>query len=146
MSEKSLAVDAWEALFRAQVSVIRQLNSEFPTSELSLNEYDVLFNLSRVPGRQQRIRELNHNLLITQPSVSRLVDRLVTKQLVSKEHDPADGRGTVVRLTDAGFDLFRKVAVVHAASIHRRVGSALTETELKTLTSITDKLRLNSES
>lgn len=143
MSEKALSVDAWEALFRAQVSVLRQLNSEFPTGELSLNEYDVLFNLARVPERQLRIRELNQNLLITQPSVSRLVDRLVSRHFVCKEHDPADGRGTIVRLTDAGFEMFRKIAVVHAASIHCRVGGALTDTELKTLTKITDKLRLN---
>ena len=143
MSEKSLSVDAWEAVFRAQVSVLRQLSSEFPTGELSLNEYDVLFNLARAPERQLRIRELNHNLLITQPSVSRLVDRLASRQLVCKEHDPADGRGTIVRLTDAGFDLFRSVAVVHAASIHRRVGGTLTEAELTTLMTLTDKLRLN---
>lgn len=144
MSDKSLSVDAWEALFRAQVSVLRQLNSEFPTDEVSFNEYDVLFNLARVPGRQLRIRELNQHLLITQPSVSRLIDRLASRQLVCKEHDPADGRGTLVRLTEAGFDLFRRVAVEHAASIHRRVGDALTNAELRTLTTLADKLRHNS--
>ena len=143
MSDKSLSVDAWEALFRAQVSVLRQLNSEFPSGELSLNEYDVLFNLARVPGRQLRIRELNRNLLITQPSVSRLVDRLASRQFVSKEHDSVDGRGTIVRLTESGFEIFRRIAVVHAASIHCRVGGALTDVELKTLTALTDKLRLN---
>lgn len=143
MSNKSLSVDAWEALFRAQVSVLRQLNSEFPTGDLSFNEYDVLFNLARVPDRRLRIRELNHNLLITQPSVSRLVDRLTVRQFVAKEHDPADGRGTIVRLTDAGFEMFRKIAVVHAASIHGRVGGALTDVELKTLMTLTNKLRLN---
>ena len=143
MSDKSVSVDAWEALFRAQVSVLRQLSAEFPSGELSLNEYDVLFNLARVPGQRLRIRDLNRTLLITQPSVSRLVDRLVTHGLVTKEHDPVDGRGMVVLLTDAGFDLFRRVAVVHATSIHSRVGSALSEDELKTITVLTDKLRLN---
>ena len=32
MTDKSLAIDAWESLFRAQVSVLRQLTAEFPTS------------------------------------------------------------------------------------------------------------------
>ena len=144
MSEKSLAVDAWEALFRAQVSVLRQLNIEFPTEELSFNEYDVLFNLSRQPGRKLRLRDLNKHLLLTQPSVSRLVDRLVDRALVIKESDPGDGRGTIVCLTDAGHDLFRRVAVVHAESIRRRVGGALTPAELKKLTELSDKLRLGS--
>ena len=142
MSEKAAAVDAWEALFRAQVSVLRQLNKEFPTGELSFNEYDVLFNLSRQPARQLRIRDLNEHLLLTQPSVSRLVDRLVSKALVRKEPDPGDGRGTIVCLTDAGFALFRRVAVTHAESIQRRM-SSLTTPELETLAALSDKLRLN---
>jgi DNA-binding MarR family transcriptional regulator len=143
VSDKSASVAAWEALFRAQVSVLRQLNAEFPTTELSLTEYDVLFNLTRQPERQLRIRDLNRHLLLTQPSVSRLVDRLVARGLVRKEHDPGDGRGTIVCLTDEGFDLFRRVAVTHAESIHKRVGSALTTDELNELARLTDKLRLN---
>ncbi len=143
MSDKTSSVNAWEALFRAQVSVLRQLNAEFPTGELSFNEYDVLFNLSRQADRQLRIRDLNRHLLLTQPSVSRLVDRLVGRDLVRKEPDPGDGRGTVVCLTDAGYALFRRVAVVHAESIHRRVGGALTTDELRELARLTDKLRLN---
>lgn len=142
MSDKSTAVDAWEALFRAQVTVLRSLHAEFPTGELSLNEYDVLFNLSRQPERQTRIRDLNNHLLLTQPSVSRLVDRLVARGLVVKEQDPGDGRGTIVCLTDAGYDLFRKVAVTHAEHIRTRVGGALTPAELDTLRTLSDKLRL----
>ena len=143
MSDKTASVTAWEALFRAQVSVLRQLNAEFPTGELSFNEYDVLFNLSRQEGRQLRIRDLNRHLLLTQPSVSRLVDRLVSRGFVRKEPDPGDGRGTVVCLTDEGYDLFRRVAVTHAESIHRRVGGALTTEELQELARLSDKLRLN---
>jgi DNA-binding MarR family transcriptional regulator len=142
VSDKTASVTAWEALFRAQVAVLRQLNAEFPTDELSFTEYDVLFNLSRQPGRRLRIRDLNKHLLLSQPSVSRLVDRLAARDLVSKEHDPGDGRGTLVTLTDAGYELFRKLAVLHAESIHRRVGSALSTEELDTLTALSDKLRL----
>ena len=142
MSDKSLAVDAWESLFRAQVSVLRQLNSEFPSGELSFNEYDVLFNLARQPERRLRIRDLNRHLLLTQPSVSRLVDRLVQRELVTKESDPGDGRGTIVQLTDEGFVLFRRVAVVHAESIRNRVGGILDADELRQLTVLTEKLRL----
>ena len=144
MSEKSLAVDAWEALFRAQVSVLRQLNVEFPTEQLSFNEYDVLFNLSRQQGRKLRLRDLNKHLLLTQPSVSRLVDRLVERGFVTKESDPGDGRGTVVCLTGVGNELFRRVAVIHAESIRRRVGGSLSPTELEQLIVLTDKLRLGS--
>src|SRR3954463_1542393 len=113
---RTSAVAAWESLFRAQVAVMRTLAAEFPTRDISFNEYDVLFNLSRQPNRELRLRDLNKHVLLTQPSVSRLVDRLVARQLVVKESDPGDGRGTIVCLTEAGNELFRRVAVVHAES------------------------------
>jgi DNA-binding MarR family transcriptional regulator len=142
VSEKrGAAVEAWEALFRAQVRVVRQLTKEFPETDISFNEYDVLFNLSKQDGRRLRIRDLSQHLLLTQPSVSRMVDRLVAKGLVTKESDPGDGRGTFVCLTGTGYSLFRRVAVVHADSIDRHVGAALSADELRQLTDLTDRLR-----
>jgi len=142
MSDKRVAVAAWESLFRAQVSVMRHLHAEFPTNELSLNEYDVLFNLSQHEGWRLRIRELNKHLLLTQPSVSRLIDRLAARGLVTKSSDPADARGIIVELTQAGFALFRRVAVTHMQSIADHVGKALNDEELGQLSSLTEKLRL----
>jgi len=141
VKETTLALDAWESLFRAQVSVLRRLNAEFPTTEISFNEYDVLFNLSLQPARELRIRELNRHLLLSQPSVSRMVDRLASRGLVSKHTDPADARGTMVVLTEEGFRLFRKVAIVHAKSIRDHVGNAMSADELKQLRVLSDKLR-----
>ncbi len=140
MSDRAASVIAWEALFRAQVTVLRALHTEFPTGEISLNEYDVLFNLSRQPGHHLRLRDLNKHLLLTQPSISRLVDRLTARGLLRKEADASDGRGTVVCLTDAGYSLFRALAVPHSESIVRQMAS-LTPHELATLTTLTDKLR-----
>src|SRR6185312_14410397 len=125
MSERATAVTTWEALFRAQVSVMRQLGAAFPIEGVSLNEYDVLFTLSGQPDRRLRLRELNEYLLLTQPSVSRLIDRLAARDLVAKLHDPDDARGIVVALTDKGFELFRCAAVGHMRSINERVGTAL---------------------
>jgi DNA-binding MarR family transcriptional regulator len=141
VGERASAVAAWESLFRAQVAVMRTLSAEFPTRDVSFNEYDVLFNLSRQPDRQLRLRDLNKHVLLTQPSVSRLIDRLVARGLVAKCPEPGDGRGTVIRMTDAGFDLFRRVAVTHMASINDRVGGPLSTDELKQLAELCDKLR-----
>jgi DNA-binding MarR family transcriptional regulator len=137
----SAAVAAWESLFRAQVAVIRELQREFPAGDVSFNEYDVLFNLSRQEAHQLRIRDLSRHLLLTQPSVSRMVDRLVAKGLVRKDSDPGDGRGTLVCLTDAGYALFRRVAVSHSQSIVRHLGAALSREELDQLRTLTDRLR-----
>jgi DNA-binding MarR family transcriptional regulator len=140
VSDRSDAVDAWEALYRAQVAVLRQLRAEFPDGGTSLTEYDVLFNLSRQQGHALRIRDLNKHLLLTQPSVSRLLDRLVARGFVAKSGDPDDARGTVVTLTEAGLDEFRRVGTRHSHSIARKM-SVLSPDELRQLAALTDKLR-----
>ena len=141
-SEKATAVAAWEALFRAQVTVMRALNAEFPGGEISFNEYDVCFNLSTQPGRRCRMRELTGHLLLTQPSVSRLVERLSARGIVEKQPDPSDARGVIVALTPHGFDVYRSVAVEHARTIADQVGAGLDDAELRTLTELCTKLRL----
>jgi DNA-binding MarR family transcriptional regulator len=140
---RSAAVSAWESLFRAQVAVVRQLGKDFPTGDISFNEYDVLFNLTRQDGRRLRIRDLSRHLLLTQPSVSRMVDRLVTKGLVVKQSDPGDGRGTFVCLTESGYAQYRRIAVQHARSIERHLGTALEADELEALKALTERIRLS---
>ncbi|MHC2185842.1 DNA-binding MarR family transcriptional regulator [Rathayibacter agropyri] len=135
------AVAAWESLFRAQVHVMRALSAEFPSKEISLNEYDVLFNLTRQPERRARLRDLNKHVLLTQPSVSRLIDRLVARGYVEKSEDPSDARGTLIAITDAGYVLFRRVALTHMETISQQVGGALNEDELRQLRALCDKLR-----
>jgi DNA-binding MarR family transcriptional regulator len=142
MVDRALAVAAWESLFRAQVAIMRSLAEEFPSREISMNEYDVMFNLSRQPERSIRLRELNKHVLLTQPSVSRLVDRLASRGYVHKHADPDDGRGAIVQLTDAGYALFRRVAVDHMSSITSRMGDSLSPEELVQLSALCDRLRL----
>lgn len=134
------AVDAWESLFRAQAAVMRRLVAEFPRG-LSFTEYDVLLNLSRRPGRAARQRDLTTLVLLTQPSISRLVHRLTARGLLEKLPDPTDGRGTVVRLTDAGYRVFAAVAGEHGKSIEAVMASTLSRDELHALRALTDKLR-----
>jgi DNA-binding MarR family transcriptional regulator len=141
VSDRSEAVDAWEALYRAQVTVLRRLRTVFPDDDISVSEYDVLFNLSRLPGHAARIRDLNRRLLLTQPSVSRLLDRIAARGFVTKSDDPRDARGTIVTLTEAGYEIFRRVGSRHAAAIAELMTCALDDDELRELARLTDKLR-----
>ena len=136
--------DAWEALFRAQVSIMRDLRREFVDVGMSMNEYDVLFNIYREPRRAVRLRDLNSAVLITQSSVSRLVDRLVARGFVEKREDEYDARGTIVSLTPEGEEAFRRAGRVHARNIYDRVGRALSQEELATLADLCNRLRKGS--
>lgn len=132
---------AWESLFRAQVAVVRHLAADDVWEELTMKEYDVLFTLSRGPADGLRLKELNTDVLLSQPSLSRLVDRLVARGLVERRAVADDLRGTRVVLTDDGRALQRRVGRRHVASIDAALGGALSADELTTLTDLTDRLR-----
>ena len=70
------AAQAWESLFRAQVALMRRFQQDDVWAPLTIREYDVLFTLSGCPGGAARLRDLGESSLLTQPSLSRLVERL----------------------------------------------------------------------
>lgn len=133
-------MDAWESLFRAQHELFEAMASDFQGRFISQAEYDVLLSVTRAPEMTARLRDVTAQMLISQPSVSRLVDRMVSSGLVTKSPDPEDGRGTLITATDAGVRAFREIATVHGRSIAERM-SALTTDELRQLRDLTTKLR-----
>ncbi|MCE0508983.1 MarR family transcriptional regulator [Microbacterium aurugineum] len=140
MTDRKLAIEAWESLFRAQHEVFTAMLVDFEENHLSQAEYDVLLTVTRSPDMTARLRDITSNMLISQPSVSRLVDRMVTRGLVAKCSDPDDGRGALIRATDEGARAFRALATVHGRSIAERM-SRLDDDELRTLRDLAEKLR-----
>jgi DNA-binding MarR family transcriptional regulator len=140
MTDRRLAIDAWESLFRAQHEVFGDLNGDFKDDTLSQAEYDVLLTVTRGEDMTARLRDVTANMLISQPSVSRLVDRMAARGLISKCADPDDGRGSLVRATETGASLFRRIASAHGRAIAERM-SGLTDEELAQLRDLTAKLR-----
>ncbi|QJW36048.1 MarR family winged helix-turn-helix transcriptional regulator [Cellulosimicrobium protaetiae] len=136
-----LAVETWESLFRAQVTIMRRLQSDPVWDGLTLREYDVLFSLTKGPDDGMRLRDLNAYILLSQPSLSRMVDRLATRGLVERTSAPDDARGTLVRLTPAGRDIQRTTGRAHARAIATYVGGALDDDELVTLGRLLERLR-----
>jgi DNA-binding MarR family transcriptional regulator len=139
MTDRRLAIDAWESLFRAQHEVFEEISGDFGEA-LTQAEYDVLLTVTRGADQTARLRDVTANMLISQPSVSRLVDRMAARGLIAKCPDPDDGRGALVRATDDGAAAFRRVASLHGRAIAERM-SLLSDAELAQLRDLTAKLR-----
>jgi DNA-binding MarR family transcriptional regulator len=138
-----LAAETWESLFRAQVAVMRRLQSGPAFRNLAVNEYDVLFTLSRCPSGWLRLNELNDNVLLSQSSLSRLVDRLEKRGLVARMPAPDDGRGVLLKLTEEGAALQKEIGREHVRDIAELVAPALTAAEQRELLRLTEKLRVS---
>jgi DNA-binding MarR family transcriptional regulator len=134
-----LANDAWEALLSAHAVLMKQFAAEDIWGEVSMREYDVLYTLSKC-REPLRISELNRHVLLSQPALSRLVDRLTERGLVARQADPADGRGVRLALTGAGRELQRQVGGRHARSVARALIGALDRGELRELETLCLKL------
>lgn len=132
--------EAWESLFRVQVGVMRRLLRDPEFKELTMREYDVLFNLTRCPGGWIRLNELNEHLLISQPSLSRMVDRLEARGLVQRRQAEQDQRGVELALTEEGRDVQRRLGRIHVRGIHDLLSPALDRDELARLKELTDKV------
>jgi DNA-binding MarR family transcriptional regulator len=135
------AAQTWESLFRAQVALMRRLLADDIWHDLNIREYDVLYTLSTAPGGALRLRELGEGMLVAQSSVSRMVDRLEARGLVTRSVPADDARGTLVTLTAEGRRLQRATGAEHVRSIAHYVAGALDAAELAELAALLDKLR-----
>jgi DNA-binding MarR family transcriptional regulator len=120
-SNMRIANEAWEALFRAQATIGRELVKGDVWGDLVPREYGVLYALSAAPDGL-RITELLADVLLSQPGMSRLIVRLEARGLVERADDPDDGRACRVRLTDEGARAQREIGRAHG----RHVAEAMT--------------------
>ena len=134
-----LANDAWEQLLAAYGTLMRLYAAQDRWDEVSMREYDVLYTLSKCPA-PVRLSELNRHVLLSQPALSRLVDRLAERGLVDRCTDPADGRGVRLSLTAAGRAVQQQVGRGHARTVARAMTAGLTHDELGQLEALCRKL------
>ena len=133
------ANDAWETMLSAHASLMRRFGAEEVWEDLSMKEYDVLYTLSKCP-EPIRPTDLNQHVLLSQPALSRLVDRLVARGLVQRVAGHRDLRTVRLSLTEDGLALQRRIGRRHARSVAHTMRTALTPAELDQLTAICAKL------
>ena len=133
------ANDAWEALLSAHAALMKQFAAEDIWTDVSMREYDVLYALSKCP-EPVRLCDLNRHVLLSQPALSRLMDRLAERGLVERRPDPADGRSILLSLSEAGRAEQSRVGRQHARSVARAMTAGLDPAELRQLEAICLKL------
>ncbi len=85
--------------------------------------------------------ELKGKILVSNPDVTRLLDRLVKKGYVAREVCQDNRRQLDITVTDSGIDLFYKVHVVVKNAVGNFFEKQLTKDEAKELRRILHKIR-----
>jgi DNA-binding MarR family transcriptional regulator len=134
-----LANAAWEALLTAHTRLLRQFAAAPEWGDVTLRDYDVLYTLAKAGGPVP-VGSLEQAVLLSQPGLSRLVDRLAARGLVEKQRNPADGRSVLVTLTDAGQAAQRRLGLAHGTHVAAAVTGQLSLAEQETLRQLCQKL------
>jgi DNA-binding MarR family transcriptional regulator len=112
----------WRALMRIVQSLPRRLDSDLMRAVgITANEYTALMCLSEAPGRELRMAELANAAALSASRMTRLVDDLQRRGLVTKRASSDDGRGNVARLAPAGLAKLKKAWPTHLTSVRERV-------------------------
>jgi DNA-binding MarR family transcriptional regulator len=106
------------------------------TVDVSRTEVGVI---RAVSVRPQRITELAAGEGVTQPAITRVVNRLEERGWVTRESDPRDGRAVMVRLTPAGGTVFERLRGEYRALVHEEMAT-LDDDDVETLARAIDVL------
>lgn len=132
---------AWQALLHAHHHVTAALDRDLQTKhDLSFSEYDVLLRLARAPTRALRMTQLAERVLLSPSGLTRLVDRLMAKRLVTRERDSTDARGASARLSDEGMVQLRKAVRTHLGGIREQFTGRLSEVQLRNVASALERI------
>src|SRR5271168_2279641 len=90
----------WRSLMRIVQSLPRRLDLDLVrTVGITANEYTTLMCLSEAPNRELRMADLANAAALSASRMTRLVDDLQERGLVTKRASSEDGRGNVAKLT-----------------------------------------------
>ncbi len=124
-----MTILAWARLVQAERVVLAAVEADLKAAGFPpLGWYDVALELRRAE-RPLRPVELEGELLVAQPNLSRLLDRMEAAGYIKRRPCAEDRRGLEVILTEAGRELLRQMWPVYRAAIQRHVGARLEPSE-----------------
>jgi DNA-binding MarR family transcriptional regulator len=111
----------WRALMRIVKVLPRHLDNDLVRGAgLTASEYTTIMHLSEAPNRELRMADLANATDLSASRMTRLVDDLQTRGLVTKTASSSDARGNVARLTPRGMAKLKAAWRVHLVSVRRR--------------------------
>ncbi|HEY7147990.1 MAG TPA: MarR family transcriptional regulator [Gaiellaceae bacterium] len=144
---RGIELEAWINFLRAHAAVTRQFNAELlATHGLTINDFDVLAQLSRAPENALKRVDLAESVLLTPSGITRLLKGLEEAGWVRNRPCAEDARVTYAVLTPAGKRKLGEARKTHVASVRALFSERFEQDELETLASLLERLPLRDSS
>lgn len=115
------------------------LKAELDKYNLTLQQYNVLRILRGQRPNPATVNLIKERMLDKMSDASRIVDRLVAKQLVERKVCARDRRAVDITISQAGLDILEKIRMDEV--VRDILSKNLTEQEAGLLSELLDKLR-----
>ncbi len=116
LSETELG--CWMAFLEMQKLLMETLDRELREGAgITLDDYDVLAQLSASPNKRLRMSELAEAVIMPKSRLTYRIDQLVKRGCVARIDCADDRRGLYAALTDCGIALLELAAPIHVTSV-----------------------------
>lgn len=124
---------AWRSYITTSVDLMKALEEDVRPFGLTMGDYQLLAMISEAPERRLRMCDLAEQLRLSRSGLTRRMDGVLTNAWVARVQDDADRRVAYAELTTKGWNLLRKVAPIHLASVRRLMIDHLSRTEIRAI-------------
>jgi DNA-binding MarR family transcriptional regulator len=134
---------AWRTYIETSGDLLRAIEKDLAPFGLDRGDYQLLAMLSEAPDQRLRMCDLADSLRLTRSGLTRRMDGVLKKKLVTRVQSEEDGRAAYASLTPKGFDLLKQVAPEHLDSVRRLMIDLLSPAEIKAIASAFSKISKN---
>ncbi len=124
---------AWLAMVEVNAAIQAAIEDDLAPHGLTSGDYGVLARLSDASEQRLRMCDLASALHLSPSGLTRRLDGLVRKGLVAREPSAEDRRVMLAVLTGDGYELLRRAAPDHVATVRRVFVDRLTRTQIRQL-------------
>jgi DNA-binding MarR family transcriptional regulator len=136
----NLETEAYLNLLKTSDALMRNLEEELRPFGLTSAQYNVLRILRGAGSEGLLCKEVAGRMITRDPDMTRLLDRLEARKLVSRARDRKDRRSVTVRICEEGLRLVSELDAA-IADLHRRQLSHLGSGPLKELIGLLERAR-----
>lgn len=134
---------AWRTFIETTGDLMKAIEKDLAPYGLDRGDYQLLAMLSEAPDRRLRMCDLADSLRLTRSGLTRRMEGVLKKKLVTRVQSEDDGRVAYASLTPKGLELLKTAAPRHLESVRRLMIDLLTPTEIKSFASAFGKISEN---
>lgn len=131
---------AWRSFIETSGDLMRAIERDLAPFGLDRGDYQLLAMLSEADDGRLRLCDLAETLRLTPSGLTRRMEGVVKKKLVTKSRSTDDRRVTYAHITPKGLELLKKAAPHHLRSVRALMIDHLTPAEIKALGSAFTKI------